>query len=43
VLLPFLSRTCGSSSPAQTIGHQLDRLDRWVHELAAKIGDELTA
>jgi hypothetical protein len=23
--------------------HQLDRLDRWIHELADKIGYELTA
>lgn len=25
------------------MGHQLDRLDRWVHEVAKKIGYELTA
>jgi len=25
------------------IGHQLERLDRWTHELAKKIGYELTA
>jgi hypothetical protein len=25
------------------MGHQLDRLDRWVHELADKIGYKLTA
>lgn len=25
------------------MGHQLDRLDRWTHELAKKIGYELTA
>jgi hypothetical protein len=25
------------------IGHQIDRLDRWVHELADKIGYDLTA
>ena len=24
------------------MGHQLDRLDRWTHELAAKIGYKLT-
>ncbi len=25
------------------MGHQIDRLDHWVHELADKIGYELTA
>ena len=25
------------------MGHQLDRLDRWTHELARKIGHELSA
>lgn len=25
------------------MGHQLDRLDRWVHELADRIGHKLTA
>ena len=25
------------------MGHQLDRLDRWTHELANKIGHRLTA
>jgi hypothetical protein len=25
------------------IGHQLDRLDKWTHELANKIGYKLTA
>jgi hypothetical protein len=25
------------------MGHQIDRLDRWVHELADKIGFNLTA
>jgi hypothetical protein len=25
------------------MGHQLERLDRWTHELAKKIGYELTA
>lgn len=25
------------------MGHQLERLDRWVHEVAKKIGYELTA
>lgn len=25
------------------MGHQLDRLDRWTHELANKIGYELSA
>lgn len=25
------------------MGHQLDRLDRWVHEVAKKIGNELSA
>ena len=25
------------------MGHQLDKLDRWVHELAKKIGYTLTA
>jgi hypothetical protein len=24
------------------IGHQLERLDRWVHEVASRIGYELT-
>jgi uncharacterized membrane-anchored protein YhcB (DUF1043 family) len=24
------------------MGHQLDRLDKWTHELAAKIGHKLT-
>jgi hypothetical protein len=25
------------------MGHQLDRLDEWTHELATKIGHKLTA
>lgn len=25
------------------MGHQLDRLDRWIHELADKVGYKLTA
>lgn len=25
------------------VGHQLERLDQWVHQLAAKIGVELSA
>lgn len=25
------------------MGHQLERLDQWVHQLAAKIGVELSA
>ena len=25
------------------MGHQLDRLDRWTHELASKIGYQLSA
>lgn len=37
----FAKRVEISDDERIVMGHQLDRLDRWTHELAQKIGHEL--
>ena len=38
----FIKRQEISDDERLVMGHQLDRLDRWTHELAKKIGYNLT-
>lgn len=38
----FVKRQEISDDERIVMGHQLDRLDRWTHELAKKIGYELS-